>query len=101
MPTKLTDFDTSDSPPIKIEDTTIVAFLKLRGYAIVPFLYKDDKEDPRVSFGVQGDKKQIEIEMSNFFKNASVGIQDYCRCLKDVKSAMYNLKRISRENNRQ
>jgi hypothetical protein len=86
----------SDRTLTNLEDTSLVAFLKLKGHIAIPWISRTDPNDIRVSFDIQGDGKQIESDMRNFYNNEMVGIQDFCRCLKDVKSSMYNLRRIGK-----
>ncbi len=90
----MNDRDPTVKPVISLEDTSLVAFLKLKGYITVPWISRDDPVDTRVSFDIQGDERQIEADMQAFYDNQQVGIQDFCRNLKEVKSCMYNLKRI-------
>lgn len=75
-----------------LEDTSLTSFLRLKGHNIIPRLTTDS----RVSFEIEGDPKQIEIDMQAFYSNEKVGIQDFCRCLKETKSALYNLKKVGR-----
>ncbi len=77
-----------------LEDTSLVAFLKLKGHIAIPWISRDDPQDIRVSFDIQGNEQQIEADIQAFYQNEKVGIQDFCRCLKDIKSSMYNLRRI-------
>ena len=85
---------------ITLDDTQHVAFLKLKGWKVVPWIETDDQapnQDPntkRVEFQVEGDPDSIEKDMQKFYDNELVPIQDFCRCLKEVKSAMYNLRRL-------
>jgi hypothetical protein len=81
-------------PETILEDTSIVAFLKLKKYDTVPFVTLDDSQ--RVKFKISGDPKQIELDIVAFYGNESVGIFDFIRCLKEIKSQMYSLKRIGR-----
>jgi hypothetical protein len=77
-----------------LEDTMLVAFLMLKGHTAIPWLCKDDPKDKRVAFDIQGNLKQIEEDMQSYYANEPIGIQDFCRQLKSVKSILYNLKRI-------
>jgi hypothetical protein len=77
-----------------LEDTSLVAFLKLKGHIAIPWISRDDPQDIRVSFDIQGNEQQVEADIQAFYANEKVGIQDFCRCLKDIKSSMYNLRRI-------
>jgi hypothetical protein len=77
-----------------LEDAQLVAFMKLKGYIAIPWISRDDPSDPRVSFDIQGDSDKIESDMQGFYNNELVGIQDFTRAYKEVKSLMYSLKRI-------
>ncbi len=79
-----------------LEDTSLIAYLKLKGHTAIPWLSRDDPDDLRVSFDIQGDPLQIESDIQRFYDNEQVGIQDFCRSLKETKSAMYNMKKIKR-----
>ena len=87
---------------ITLDDTQHVAFLKLKGYTVKPWIETDDQipnQDPntkRVEFQVEGDPDSIEKDMQGFYQNELVGVQDFCRELKSVKSSMYNLRRMKR-----
>jgi hypothetical protein len=83
-------------PTSMLEDSQLVAFLKLKGHQIVAHICRDDPQDPRVAFDVKGDDDEIQTDVQLFYDNARVGIQDYCRCLKDVKSLMYNMRKLKR-----
>jgi hypothetical protein len=78
--------------PTNLEDTSLIAFLLYKGHKIHP--WRDSTERNHVVFDVIGDSQAIEIDMDKYYNNEQVGIQDYVRCLKEVKSQMYNLKKI-------
>jgi hypothetical protein len=81
-----------------IEDTSLVAFLKLQGHVCIPWISRDDPSDVRVSFDIQGDEATIVADIQKFYDpNFSVRVQDFCKMLKDVKSSMYNLKRVGKK----
>jgi hypothetical protein len=79
-----------------ISDTTLVAYLQLKGHFAIPWLSRDDPEDPRVEFDIEGDKEKIEQDTKDFYAHAQVDITEYCKQLKSVKSIMYNLKKVGR-----
>jgi hypothetical protein len=83
-----------EEPITTLEDTSLVAYLKLKGHTLIPWISREDPSDTRVSFDIQGDRAAIAADMQRFFDNELIGIQDFCRNLKEVKSAMYNMKRI-------
>lgn len=87
------DNQSSNPPETILEDTSLTSFLKLKGHNIIPRITADSK----VSFEIEGNPKQIEIDMQAFYGNEKVGIQDFCRCLKETKSALYNLKRVGKK----
>jgi hypothetical protein len=78
----------------KLEDTSLVAFLKLKGHHTVPWISRDDPDDVRVAFEIEGESAEIEKSIQAFYDNEQVGIQDFCRNLREVKSAMYNMRKI-------
>lgn len=78
------------------EDTMLVAFLKLKGFTVIPYVSRDDPSDIRVSFDVDGDEKEIEAAVNAFYANEQIGIQDFCRAFKETKSNMHALKRVGR-----
>lgn len=83
---------------VQLEDTMVVAYLKLKGHICIPWISRDDPDDIRVSFDIQGDKQVIESDTQKYYDpNESVLIQDYIRCLKDIKSQMYNMRRIGKK----
>jgi len=88
----------SDQPTVtSLEDTMLVAFLQLKGHVAIPWLCRDDKDDPRVAFEIQGDPAEIEKNVQAYHNNESIGVQDFVRQLRSVKSTMYNMKRIGKE----
>ena len=94
MTTKGKESMAGNPPETILEDTSIVAFLKLKRHDTVPFTTSDDSQ--RVKFKIGGDPQQIESDIVAFYGNESVGIFDFIRCLKEIKSQMYSLKRIGR-----
>jgi predicted dehydrogenase len=78
------------------EDTMLVAFLKLKGFTVIPWVSRDDPSDIRVSFDVQGDEGDIEAAINAFYGNEMIGIQDFCKSFKETKSNMHALKRVGR-----
>jgi hypothetical protein len=84
--------NSNKSPTTNLEDTALIAYMMLKGHQIKPWR---SSEDPvRVSFDIEGDSDKIEYDMQNFYNNNQVGIQDYVKCLKQVKSIMYNMKKL-------
>lgn len=78
------------------EDTMLVAWLKLKGFTVIPYVSRDDPSDIRVSFDVDGDEKEIEAAVNAFYANEQIGIQDFCKSFKETKSNMHALKRVGR-----
>ncbi len=82
------------SPTTNLEDVSLVAFLMLKGHGIKEWR---NVEDPtRISFDIEGSPADIEADIQNYNDNEQVGIQDYVRCYKTVKSRMYNFKNLNR-----
>ena len=95
--------ETGTRDPTKIVtfvDAQHVAFLKMRGWKFTLWIETDEQnpnQDPnakRVVFEIKGDSDAIEKEMQKFYDNESVPIQDFCRALKDLKTQMYQLRRM-------
>ena len=78
------------------EDTMLVAFLKLKGFTVIPWVSRDDPSDIRVTFDVEGDEGDIEAAINAFYGNEMIGIQDFCKSFKETKSNMHALKRVGR-----
>ncbi len=70
---------------ILIDDATVVAFLLLRNCNVTPF----KKPDGRVSFKVTGD---ISKDLQALYGNAEVGILDYTRALKSIRTTIFSMK---------
>lgn len=78
-----------------LEDTNLVAYLKMCGYGIVPLRCLDDPRDPnRVAFNIEGTVEGVEAATKEFYSNKFVGVQDFCRCVKEVKSVTHALRKL-------
>lgn len=82
-----------------LSDTMLIAFLKVRGHTAIPWIQVDengnyDPRNPRIEFDVIGEEKELEESMQLYHGNEPVGIQDYVRSLREVKSAIYDMKKI-------
>ena len=77
----------TNSGPIfnEFEDATIVAFLALGGHIVTPIR----NPNGRIIFEVEGD---IARDVEAFYTNQPVGIADYVRTLKSIKSQIFTLK---------
>jgi hypothetical protein len=73
----------------EFEDTTLVAYLHCRGFKFEPFRAS---ESERVKFRVYGD---IDTVLAEFYQNVSINIQDFVKCLKIVRSCLFNTKNAS------
>ena len=76
------------------EDVNLVAFFKLKGFKVEPLRCVD--EPSRIAFEVSGDEKELEATINKFYGNDSIPIQDYLKCLKELKSNMHAMKRIGK-----
>jgi len=85
--------DEINRSPTNLEDTSLVAFMLYKGHKIKP--WKDTLDHNHVSFDIIGNIDTIETDMQKFYSNEQVGIQDFVKCLKSVKSEMYNLKKLA------
>jgi hypothetical protein len=65
-----------------IEDANIVAYLVLRGFIAIPFIQTE---------------KGVDAEIKMYYSNDKVGVHDYVRVLKDVRSSMYSVKQINNQ----
>lgn len=79
---------------VPINDANIVAYLVMKGYIAIPYIKAEatDNQSSRVSWDVQGDPDAINAEVKMFWENERVGIRDYVRTLKDIRSTMYTIK---------
>lgn len=82
------------SPTTNLEDTMLVAFMVLRGHKIKP--WRDTNNENHVTFDIEGDANAVEADMQRYYANEPVGVQDYVKCLRDVKSQMYNFKKLAK-----
>jgi hypothetical protein len=73
-------------PISEFEDSLIVAFLALKGHQITPY-----KKNGRVVFEVIGDIAQ---DVEAFYQNQNIGVLDYSRMVKSVRSSIFNLKAV-------
>ena len=97
-PTRDSTLDQPSKPVTTLEDTMLIAYLKLKGHTAIPWISRDDPDDPRVSFDIEGDETQIEVDIQAFYSEAEqVSIQALSRAYKEVKSAMYSMKRIGKK----
>jgi hypothetical protein len=87
---------------VTLDDTQHVAFLKMQGYKVTPWIEVDEQnpnQDPnsrRVEFQIEGDPDTINLEMQRFYADEPFPILTFCRHLKETKSAMYNLRRLKK-----
>lgn len=77
----------------EFEDATVVAFLALRGHTITPLR----NPNGRIIFEVEGD---IARDVEAFYTNQPVGIMEYVRTLKGIKSQIFTLKSMRRDEKR-
>ena len=78
----------------EFEDATIVAFCALRCHTATPM------RDPngRIVFEVEGD---IARSVEAFYTNQQIGIMDYVRIFKMIKSQIFTLKSMKRNEARE
>jgi hypothetical protein len=81
---------------VPIDDANIVAYLVMKGYIAIPYIKTEatESQSSRVSWDVQGDTDAINTEVKMFWANERVGIRDYVRILKDIRSTMYTVKNM-------
>ncbi len=79
-----------DDKETVLEDAPTIGYLLLKGFKVIPF----KKSDGRIAFIVHGD---ITSAVNEIFENKKVGINDYLRCLKSVRNAIFTLKSLEGE----
>jgi hypothetical protein len=84
----------SAPPATGIMDTNLVAYLKLKGHPVIPWI-NEENHYYQISFDVEGDSETIQSDLHAFYNNEQVGIQDFCRAVKEVKSEMHAMKRMA------
>ena len=90
------DSGNSDGKPTVIEDANIAAFLSLKGLKVVPFVKNEGSVDaPVVVWNVHSGRDKVTSILKSFYADEQVGVSSFVRSLKDIRSAMYNLKSIS------
>jgi hypothetical protein len=88
-----------------IEDANIVAYLVLRGFIAIPFIQTEKGGDTgrgtdtssRVAWDIEGDEGKVDAEIKMYYSNDKVGVHDFVRVLKDVRSSMYSVKQINNQ----
>lgn len=70
-----------------IEDTSIVAFLALRGHHFKPF----KQTNGRIAFEISGD---CEKDLQELYANPTAPLLDYIKWLKTVRSSIFTLKEV-------
>ena len=80
-----------------VVDANVAAYLVMKGFIAIPFIKSKSSEGQgsRVAWDIQGEQDAIDQEMKRYYRNEKVGILDYVRILKDIRSEMYNVKSLS------
>ena len=81
------------TPTTQLEDTMLVAYMVLKGHKIKP--WRDLENRDHITFDIEGDADKIEADMQTYYANEQVGIADFVRCFKSVKSQMYAMKKVT------
>lgn len=85
-----------------IEDTMLVAWMQLQGFAVTSWISSEPGDrNVRVSFDIEGDPDAIEASMRTYYDNTQVGVQDFVRAVKRVKSEMYAMQKLGRSKREQ
>lgn len=74
-----------------IEDVYLVAYLSARGLVAIPYM-KESKEGetPKVVWDVEGNNaEKVRLE---YYRNATIGIKDFIRSLKETKTDMHTTR---------
>jgi hypothetical protein len=78
----------------ELEDVNIAAYFKLKGYPVKTF--RCVEEPHRILFVIDGMHDAKIKTMREFYDNDKIGINDYLKCLKDLKSEMHTMKRFGK-----
>ena len=81
------------TPTTNLEDTMLVAYMVLKGHKIKP--WRDVENGDHITFDIEGDVAKIEADMQTYYANEQVGIADFVRHFKAVKSQMYAMKKAT------
>jgi hypothetical protein len=90
-----------------LEDVHLVAYLNLQGFVCIPFIQNPERsegEQARVAFDVHDantDQRianglNIHHHTDQYHKGELVNVREYVKCLKDIRSAMYNMKFLNK-----
>jgi hypothetical protein len=74
----------------EFEDVTIAAFLAIHGHVVTPLR----NPNGRIIFEVEGN---IAPNIEAFYANQSVGIMDYVRMLKSLRSSIFTMKTMGQK----
>lgn len=79
-----------------VVDANVAAYLVMKGFVAIPFIKSKSVEGQgsRVAWDIQGDQDAIDSEMRKYYRNEKVGILDYVKILKDIRSEMYGIKAL-------
>lgn len=79
-----------------VVDANVAAYLVMKGFLAIPFIKTKSSADQssRVAWDIQGDEDAIDKEVKKYYGNERVGILDYVRVLKDIRSEMYGIKSV-------
>ena len=86
-----------------IEDANIVAYLVLQGFIAIPFIQTekgkeaDSQISSRVAWDIEAEEGKLDAEIKKYYGNESVGVHDFVRVLKDVRSQMYSVKQVNNQ----
>jgi hypothetical protein len=80
-----------------VEDVNLVAYLVSRGFIAIPYM-KESKEGelPRVVWDVQGEN--VEKARREYYGNASIGVRDFVRSLKEMRTDLYTMRNMGTTN---
>ena len=73
------------------EDASLVGYLKYRGLEIS---VKKSQNPGRIVFSIDGDASFTEECVEDFYANKEVKIRTYVQCFKDVKTLLYNMRKL-------
>ena len=79
-----------------VEDANIVAFLVMKGYTAIPYIIAEARpgQSSRVAWDIDADVKDA---IKAFYENERIGVRDFVRALKEIRSGMYNMKQMNNQ----
>jgi hypothetical protein len=79
-----------------VEDANIVAFLAMMGYIAIPYICSKARpgQGSRIAWDIDAD---VSDTIKKYYHNEKVGVKDFVRSLKEVRTEMYNVKQMNNQ----